>query len=272
VIGTLYYMSPEQCSGEELDSRADVYSLGAMFYEMLTGGPPFRSRNLAGLIAKHLNEPPPPFPQELRVSRPLEAVCFRALAKDRNKRQPDAIAFDRELQHALTAPQAVIVPARRSPLKWLLVAAGLFFALVFIIGAGFAIKFGVDQLRTPPAASPTPRSVQTAPASNADLRGTWTGTYGPMGNAATLIIKNHNGEKIDGVLEQGPWRVAFSGTYDARSRSLELKQTKVLSGQDWSLGEDSGKLSDDGKKISGTGKDALGGSLGFEYQWSFTRK
>jgi tRNA A-37 threonylcarbamoyl transferase component Bud32 len=272
VIGTLYYMSPEQCSGEELDSRADVYSLGAMFYEMLTGGPPFRSRNLAGLIAKHLNEPPPPFPQELRVPRALEAVCFRALAKDRNQRQPDAIAFDRELQHALTAPQTVIVPTRRSPLKWLLVAAGLFFALVFVIGAGFAIKFGVDQLRTPPAASPPLRSVQTAPASDADLRGTWTGTYGPMGNAATLIIKNHNGEKIDGMLEQGPWRVAFSGTYDARSRSLELKQTKVLSGQDWSLGEDSGKLSDDGKKISGTGKDALGGSLGFEYQWSFTRK
>jgi len=93
-----------------------------------------------------------------------------------------------------------------------------------------------------------------------------------MGNAATLIIKTHNGDKIEGTLEQGPWRVAFSGTYDAGSKSLKLKQTEVLSGQDWSLGEDSGKLSDDGKKISGTGKDALGGSLGFEYQWSFTKK
>ena len=265
VIGTLYYMSPEQCSGEELDSRADVYSLGAMFYEMLAGGPPFRSRNLAGLIAKHLNEPPPPFPQELRVPRALEAVCFRALAKDRNHRPPDAIAFDRELQSALTAPAPVIVPTRRSPLKWLLVAFGLFFALVFVIGAGFAIKFGVDQLRTPPATSPPARPT-------VDLRGAWTGTYGPMGNAATLIIKTHNGDKIEGTLEQGPWRVAFSGTYDAGSKSLKLKQTEVLSGQDWSLGEDSGKLSDDGKKISGTGKDALGGSLGFEYQWSFTKK
>ena len=51
VLGTLYYMSPEQCSGEELDARADVYSLGAMLYEMLIGDPPFRANNLAGLIS-----------------------------------------------------------------------------------------------------------------------------------------------------------------------------------------------------------------------------
>jgi hypothetical protein len=51
-----------------------------------------------------------------------------------------------------------------------------------------------------------------------------------------------------------------------------MTQTEVVSGADWSLGEDEGTLSSDGKKISGTGKDALGGSLGMTYQWSFTRK
>lgn len=279
VIGTLYYMSPEQCSGEELDARADVYSLGAMFYEMLSGSPPFRSRNLAGLIAKHLHEPPPPFPKELGIPSGLEAVCFRALAKDRNQRQPDAIAFDRELQNALTVPSAgqFATPTRRSPLKWILVASGLFFALIFVIGAGFAIKFGLDQFRSPAVTSPPvtspPQSVEIAPpSSDVDLRGTWTGTYGPMGYAAKLIIKNQNGEKIDGTLEQGTVRVAFDGTYDAGSRSLKLKQTEVLSGEGWSLGEDAGTLSADGRKISGTGKDAIGGALGMEYQWSFTRK
>ncbi len=287
VIGTLYYMSPEQCSGEELDARADVYSLGAMFYEMLTGGPPFRSRNLAGLIGKHLHEPPPPFPEQLGIPKALEAVCFRALAKDPNQRQPDAIALGRELQNALTAPAIGFQPAKvapqsqRSPLKWLIAAFGLSVGLIVIIAAGFAIKFGMDQFKSPPATSPpvtsptitsSPRSVETVASSDVDLRGTWNGTYGPMGVAAKLIINNHNGDKLDGTLEQGPVRVAFSGTYDAGSKSLKLKQTDVLSGEGWSLGEDSGKLSDDSRRISGTGKDAMGGSLGFEYQWSFTRK
>lgn len=286
VIGTLYYMSPEQCSGEELDARADVYSLGAMFYEMLSGGPPFRSRNLAGLIAKHLNEPPPPFPEELRVPKALEAVCFRALAKDPNERQPDAIVLGRELQNALIAPAVAYQPAsgatpsRRSPLKWLIAAVGLFVALLVIIAAGFAIKFGRDQFRSPPSASPPstvapvirpPQSRDPVLPTDVDLRGTWTGTYGHMGVGATLIIKNHKGDKLDGVLEQAAVRVAFTGTYDPGSKSLKLTQTKVLSGEGWSLGEDTGKLSDDGRMMSGTGKDAMGGPLGFQYQWSFTR-
>ena len=51
-----------------------------------------------------------------------------------------------------------------------------------------------------------------------------------------------------------------------------MKQTQVLSGEGWSLGEDTGRLSADGAKISGTGQDAMGGALGMSYEWSFTRK
>jgi serine/threonine protein kinase len=283
VIGTLYYMSPEQCGGEELDARADVYSLGAMFYEMLTGDPPFRSRSLAGLISKHLHEQAAPFPESLGIPRALELVCLRALAKDRNQRPPDAIAFGREIQNGLTAPPIAYQPSsfavlsRRSPLKWVLVASGLFIALVVIIGAGVAIKFGMDRLESPPATSPPVTSpsnqpVETVSTSDVDLRGTWSGTYGPLGYPTRLIIRNQNGDKLDGTLEQGAFRVAFTGTYDSGAKTLTMKQTKVLSGEGWSLGEDSGTLSDDGNKISGTGKDALGGALGFEYQWSFTRR
>ena len=288
VIGTLYYMSPEQCSGEELDARSDVYSLGAMFYEMLTGSPPFRANNLAGLISKHLHEPPPPFPESLQIPPALEAVCLRALAKDRNHRQPDAIAFGRDLENALVSPAiyqapSITAPSRQKPGRWILIATGVLFTLLLIIGVGLAIKFGIDRYRSTGSEVTEQENHQTnqntvsdpspeTKTSTGDLRGTWTGTYGPLGYATRLVIKNHSGDQLDGTLEQGTIRVAFNGSYDPATRVLKMKQTEVLSGEGWSLGEDTGKLSADGKKISGTGTDAMGSALGMSYQWSFTRK
>jgi serine/threonine protein kinase len=275
VLGTLYYMSPEQCNGEELDARADVYSLGAMLYEMLTGGPPFRSNNFAGLISKHLHEPPPHFPPSLGVSHAIEEVCLSALAKDRNHRQADAVAFGRDLQKALTAPVSfqptASVTTRRSPLRWIIAAAGVFVTLIAIVGIGIAIQFGVNRMQKSRNVAENVNQTARQTNTSEDLRGDWAGTYGPMGYATKLTIKNHNGNTFDGVLEQGAIRVAFKGTYDSQSRTLTMNQTEVLSGDGWSLGEDAGKLSDDGKKISGSGKDPLGESLGFTYQWSCTR-
>jgi serine/threonine protein kinase len=277
VLGTLYYMSPEQCNGDELDARADVYSLGAMLYEMLTGAPPFRSNNFAGLISKHLHEPPPHFPASLGVPSAIESVCLRALAKNRNDRQPDAIAFGRDLQRALTAPvsfqPSVSVTTRRSPLRWIIAAAGVFVALIAIVGVGIAIQFGVNRMeKSRDVAVNVNKTVEQHNITSADLRGTWAGTYGPMGIATRLKINNQNGDNVDGVLEQGAIRVAFKGTYDSQSRTLTMNQTEVLSGEGWNLGEDVGKISEDGKMIMGTGKDPLGESLGITYQFSFTKK
>jgi hypothetical protein len=100
------------------------------------------------------------------------------------------------------------------------------------------------------------------------------GTYGPLGEPARLIIKTQNGERFDGVLEQGDIRVAFSGAFNTASRAVTMKQSQVLSGGagSWSLGEDTGLLQPDGKKMSGTGKDAVGGAFGIPYQWTFSRK
>jgi hypothetical protein len=109
----------------------------------------------------------------------------------------------------------------------------------------------------------------TTAATVSDLRGTWAGTYGPLGSAATLVIKSHKGRIVEGELSQGPVIVAFTGTVD--SDSINLKQTRVLRGDGWSLGEDSGTISADGKTISGTGTDTTGGPLGMSYQWTFRR-
>ncbi len=100
VVGTPYYMSPEQCRGESLDARADVYSLGAMLYEMLAGSPPFTAPSVTGVIAKHLTEAPPRIPDDLQVPRALQETVMRALAKDPEARQRDAAEFAREIQAA----------------------------------------------------------------------------------------------------------------------------------------------------------------------------
>ena len=276
VLGTLYYMSPEQCSGEELDARADVYSLGAMFYEMLTGNPPFRANNMTGLISKHLHEQPPLFPRTFEISPALESVCMRALAKDRNQRPPDAIAFGRDLQKALAAPVVRRpAPSRPSPWKWIVAASGVFFALILLVVAVIVINYVVARMkasRDVAVQTQTQSAPPVVPISNIDLKGTWAGTYGPLGYATKLVINEQDGNSVDGQLEQGSIRVAFKGTYEPASRTLTMKQTEVLSGEGWNLGEDVGTVSDDGKTMTGTGKDPLGESLGIAYQWTFSRK
>jgi serine/threonine-protein kinase len=87
LIGTLDYMSPEQCHGEEVDGRTDIYSLGVVLYEALAGRTPFEAPNEAALINKIVNEDMPDI-QTLNPDVPikLSKIIFKALAKDRDNR------------------------------------------------------------------------------------------------------------------------------------------------------------------------------------------
>ena len=102
IVGTPYYMSPEQCRGEELDSRSDIYSLGVIVYEMLTGSVPFVASSPIGIALKHTQEPPLP-PHELRpdLPPPIEEVVLRALQKSREDRQSSALELAQEFEAAL---------------------------------------------------------------------------------------------------------------------------------------------------------------------------
>jgi len=89
VVGTPHYMPPEQCDGDLLDARADVYALGATLYHLLAGRPPFTGRTLMELLRKQLYEEPTPL-REVRpkVSEPLAAVVHRMMAKAKEERYP----------------------------------------------------------------------------------------------------------------------------------------------------------------------------------------
>jgi serine/threonine protein kinase len=87
VAGTPAYMSPEQARGEKVDKRTDIYSLGIMLYEMLSGAVPFQADTTFGLLMQHINEQPAPIKG---ISPDLQALLDRALAKDPSLRYESA--------------------------------------------------------------------------------------------------------------------------------------------------------------------------------------
>ncbi|MDY6905069.1 MAG: serine/threonine-protein kinase [Thermodesulfobacteriota bacterium] len=83
VKGTPYYMSPEQISGKKVDGRSDIFSLGVMMYQLLTGDVPFKGSSPAALMHKILNEPhPDPRTKNSKIPKPLVAIINKALEKD----------------------------------------------------------------------------------------------------------------------------------------------------------------------------------------------
>src|SRR6478752_2780113 len=102
VLGTSNYLSPEQASGQPVTPATDVYSLGVVLYELLTGEVPFPGENFVAVAMKHLNEPPPDL-LERRPDLPLRLVYAidRALAKDPAQRFPSMGAFCTELRQCL---------------------------------------------------------------------------------------------------------------------------------------------------------------------------
>lgn len=104
VLGTPLYLSPEQALGRDLDGRTDLYALGAMLYEMLTGRPPFRAPSPIAVVMKHIHDAVPPFSvanPAVEVPPALETLVLKMLAKDREDRPASAEAFLEALDAAL---------------------------------------------------------------------------------------------------------------------------------------------------------------------------
>jgi eukaryotic-like serine/threonine-protein kinase len=97
--GSPYYMSPEQAMGEELDARSDLYSLGIIYFELLTGKRPYAGQSAIEVLEQHVNAPVPRLPESLAHH---EALVTRLLAKDRAERTGDA----HEVMQAIAAARA----------------------------------------------------------------------------------------------------------------------------------------------------------------------
>jgi Tol biopolymer transport system component len=132
-VGTPAYMSPEQAGGgEEIDGRSDLYSLGCVLYECLTGEPPFKGRNPQSVVAQHLTAPPPPVsvPDGLVPPSVVQALD-RALAKDPDERFDNAAGFAAALGGGRETRTASV---RRRGLALAVLAALLLLGLTFYAG------------------------------------------------------------------------------------------------------------------------------------------
>ncbi|MFA7442309.1 MAG: protein kinase [Lysobacteraceae bacterium] len=112
MLGTPTYMSPEQATDGEIDGRADQYSLGVMFYEMLTGRPPFESESPLHVALAHVSQPPPPLPAQFAFFQPL---MDRLLSKSPEQRFPDLHQFVRELKRLVTGSDTLLAHLQIDP-------------------------------------------------------------------------------------------------------------------------------------------------------------
>jgi serine/threonine-protein kinase len=177
VIGTAQYLSPEQASGEAVDARSDVYSLGCVLYEMLTGEPPFVGDSPVAVAYQHVRKDPArPSKRNDAISPELDAVVLKALAKNPENRYqsaadmrtdlirvhsgetPDApkLFTDAERSNLVStapsrggamAPTEPIAAHRRSIRRWV-IAVAMLAVLAVVVAVGFSV-FGARDVRVP---------------------------------------------------------------------------------------------------------------------------
>lgn len=217
VIGTASYLSPEQARGAPLDPRSDIYSLGVVLYEMLTGRAPFVGDSAVAVAMQHVQDQPvPPSQVAPGITPALDSIVLRALAKNPDNRYPTADEFRRDLESArlgqhvgapavLPPSETQVLPTADSPeyiegpsagSRW---GIGILIALVLLAFGAGAFALGRNLLGGG-SSSPTPSG---SPGGNRvsipNLQGMTPSAAQEALNAAGLILGETKYRQTDTV-------------------------------------------------------------------------
>lgn len=237
VCGSPVYMSPEQCVGQPLDRRADIYSMGIVLFEALTGRLPLIGKNMVETMHKHLNEAPPTFQQvrpDLYIPERVEAVVRKALSKRPEDRQQTMAALRQELNFCVPRPGqnpnlrtiAAAPPEFGTEKKasWVVPAIGA--AVGTIIIGGAAAFFLMQKPQTPAAVPsntiPTPAALTGVPVSNPG-----TPAAVPVVTPATSTTPATNTAVIPAGTVPGTSSPATSATTSAATTTVKVSQPPV---------------------------------------------
>jgi len=154
VMGTPLYMSPEQAEGKPTDARTDVYGLGTVLYELLTGSPPFPGATVDSIVHKVLHlEPTPPRSMNARVPIDAETICLKAISKDPQGRYATSLALGEDVERFLKGDPilaerpGLLGRAWRAIRRRKLVAATIFGLSTIAVGAGMGITLLAKEVR-----------------------------------------------------------------------------------------------------------------------------
>ncbi len=163
IVGTPAYMSPEQAQSGQVDGRSDIYAMGAIIYEMLTGSQPYKADTPMGVVVKHITDPVPEILRDNPNLPPeVDEIVKKAMSKDRDQRYATAIELARALHKAafgdegnitdpqVTRPRLASPVTTRKRLGWIAAAA----ALTLLVAAGIYAS-SRSQPKVQPEASPT---------------------------------------------------------------------------------------------------------------------
>jgi serine/threonine protein kinase len=211
IAGTAGYMSPEQAEGKKLDARSDIFSFGALLYEMITGRRAFRGESTASTLAAVLRqEPEAPTKIVPQLPRELERIIQRCLRKDSNRRFQSMGDVKVELEEVREESESgtplPVAPARSRRRMWLYAAAG-----VLLLGVAAAIWWQLRPTSSPAPSQPVPLTAYLGDEDYADFSPddnqvvfAWNGEHSdkfhiyvkPVGATNYLQLTKGGGEEI----------------------------------------------------------------------------